>query len=107
MKIGKSEELNPVVHADHLCTPPPHVFSHVFCDLIKKNSALSKRNIISILQMRQQTDKKYLRVQASITFMIQFIPGNHTEKIIKWTVWNLLKLFTRIGLNLAMKASDK
>lgn len=39
--------------------------------------------------------------------MIQFIPGNHTEKIIKWTAWNLLKSFTRIGLNLAKKASDK
>lgn len=23
--------------------------------------------------------------------MIQFIPGNHTEKIIKWTVWNSAK----------------
>ena len=36
MKIGKSEELNPVVHGDHHCTPPPHVFSHIFCDLILK-----------------------------------------------------------------------
>ena len=58
METEKSEKLNTAVHVDHHCPTPPHVFSHIFCGQTKKkkkNSTLSKKNIISILQMRQQT----------------------------------------------------
>lgn len=30
MKTEKGEEVNSIVHMDHRCPPPPHVFSHVF-----------------------------------------------------------------------------
>lgn len=60
MKTENSEAMNHVVHVDHHCPLPLHVFSHVFCDLIFFKSALYKKNVISILRIRQRTDKKYL-----------------------------------------------
>lgn len=57
MKIEKSEELKFTVHEDHQYPPPPHV---VFFVIGLQTSALSKKIIMSILQMKQQTDKKYL-----------------------------------------------
>lgn len=54
METEKSEKLNTAVHVDHHSC----VFSYILWldkKKKKKNSTLSKKNIISILQMRQQT----------------------------------------------------
>lgn len=63
MTAEKSEGLNPVVQMDDHCPPPPHVFSQIFCDLLKEkqNTQLYIRGILFLLyKWGNRRDKKNL-----------------------------------------------
>lgn len=61
MKTEKSEELHWVVQVDNHHPPPPHVYSHTFCDLLKKTTLIYVREIL-FLFTNDMTDKNTLLI---------------------------------------------